>query len=493
MRNTEASLIDGQKEISTKPKHREFSRLIAPKRQYTSLHSRKLLDELLGDVLEVREDLHGSHPHVCLVVGDALLLAEGLNQHVHLLQVVAGQHGEEVVVDLVLQSAAEPVHEGRRGHVAGGGHLQLPEVGALVGGVDGHAVVAQSEHQRQHQPAAGLRDDEVHEGVQRRHVVHDRADPDVVEDEAELLEQRVGHLLLVERGSLHRVLAPTTEHEHPALVGPSEARKEEHGEVEDGLPADHEASEGRVAHGLGHLQRPGEDGHGVDVRVTVGGVGARGVEVGHRVVGVVLGLPPLDGEALEDVAHEDAHHVSVGAGLEHLVVQEVVRQPAALLPEETQEKGANEVDGDRVEGGGAVDRGGKDGEVAQHLVHVVALVRIEESHRDELGAELSVRSLELLLLVGLELVVVESRGDDGLIKHADFELLQIAQSSRRMEGAKDIGAVIASVGEDDAASRVVLPARHIIDFALVRQPGIIGGTVRRKLIKSDFALVAAGG
>ena len=59
------------------------------------------------------------------------------------------------------------------------------------------------------------------------------------------------------------------------------------------------------------------------------------MQVRHGVVRVVLGLPPLHGEALEQITDDNAHHISVGTVLEHLVMQEVVGQPAALLPEQS--------------------------------------------------------------------------------------------------------------------------------------------------------------
>lgn len=51
-------------------------------------------------------------------------LAEGLHQGVQLAQLMPGDHGEEVVVHLVAQATAEPLHEGVTLDVAGGGHLK---------------------------------------------------------------------------------------------------------------------------------------------------------------------------------------------------------------------------------------------------------------------------------------------------------------------------------------------------------------------------------
>ena len=73
-----------------------------------------------------------------------------LDKLVSFAEVVSGDHGEEVVLDLVLEAAAEPVDEGLgdavpSSNVPGGGHLQRPEVRAGSCIVCGHAVVAKAE------------------------------------------------------------------------------------------------------------------------------------------------------------------------------------------------------------------------------------------------------------------------------------------------------------------------------------------------------------
>mmetsp|Transcript_28943 Transcript_28943/g.48601 ORF Transcript_28943/g.48601 Transcript_28943/m.48601 type:complete len:202 (-) Transcript_28943:860-1465(-) len=201
----------------------------------------------------MRQHFNRASPHVCFMVRHALFLAERLHQLVHFGQVVARQHGEEVVVHLVLQPAAEPVYEHVRGHVAGGGHLQLPEVRALVGGVDGHAVVAQAEDDGQEEAAHGLRDHEEGGGIEQRHVAEHSEEPHIVQCEHGLLGGGVGHVLAVQLGGGGGVLPPAAPGEHPALVRPGQAREQQHGEVEDALPLDQEASRGGVLGSLSHL------------------------------------------------------------------------------------------------------------------------------------------------------------------------------------------------------------------------------------------------
>ena len=80
-------------------------------------------DELPRDHPQVLENLDGAVVHAGLVVADPVLLAERLHQGVHLPEVVPRDLGEEVVIDLVLQPTAEPVHERRTGDVARRSHL----------------------------------------------------------------------------------------------------------------------------------------------------------------------------------------------------------------------------------------------------------------------------------------------------------------------------------------------------------------------------------
>ena len=96
-----------------------------------SLHGRKFRGELDGDLRQVAEDFYGTRPHIGLVVVYLILLTEGCDEFVSLFQVVTGHHGEEVVVHLVLQTAAEPVHEPVGRDVASRCYLQFPEIRSL--------------------------------------------------------------------------------------------------------------------------------------------------------------------------------------------------------------------------------------------------------------------------------------------------------------------------------------------------------------------------
>ena len=84
----------------------------------------------------MRKNLNGAYPHIRLMVRNALVLAELRHQLVHLAQIMPRQHGEKVVVHLILQSAAKPVNKEVRRDVACSGDLQLPEIWTLIGRID---------------------------------------------------------------------------------------------------------------------------------------------------------------------------------------------------------------------------------------------------------------------------------------------------------------------------------------------------------------------
>ena len=194
------------------------------------------------------------------------------------------------------------------------------------------------------------------------------------------------------------------------------------------------------------------------------------MEVGHGVVAVVLVLPPLHAVSLHEVAPEDTDEVSVLALLEDLVVEEVVGEPAALLPEEAEEKGAADVHGEGVREVDHGDGRGPHGHVEGALVGVVELGALEHAHHDELGPEVAVSLLE----VELALVLV---GDGLRDEVADVELLHHGLAALRVEGGEDVRHVVAGVGEDDGAAGMLVPVGHVVHLVLVDDPGILGGDV----------------
>ena len=66
---------------------------------------------------------HGHLQEFWSVVADAQLGAHGAHVAGGCPELVAGQIGVQVVLDLVLQAAVEPVHPDRAGHIVGRHHL----------------------------------------------------------------------------------------------------------------------------------------------------------------------------------------------------------------------------------------------------------------------------------------------------------------------------------------------------------------------------------
>lgn len=88
------------------------------------LHRRKLRDEVHRDLVQVSQHLPRALEEGRLVVTNPVLLAEGLHEAVHLLQLVARDLWEEMMVDLELKPPTEPIDERRARDVPGCGHLR---------------------------------------------------------------------------------------------------------------------------------------------------------------------------------------------------------------------------------------------------------------------------------------------------------------------------------------------------------------------------------
>ena len=139
------------------------------------------------------DDVHGAGEQVGLVVLDAVLGAERHDKHVGLGQRVAGHHGEQVVVHLVFEATAEPVHEPVAGNVTGSGDLQLPVVRASVGVVDREAVVAQGRDRKQDEAAHGLGEEvEPQGGGHGGALAAEGEHPSVVGNQQSLLQAALG-------------------------------------------------------------------------------------------------------------------------------------------------------------------------------------------------------------------------------------------------------------------------------------------------------------
>lgn len=139
-------------------------------------------------------------------------------------------------------------------------------------------------------------------------------------------------------------------------VAPGETCDHQDGEVSDGLNADEKLIDGT---GRGEvvlccdLARPCEDWGGIDVGIDV-------VQVGYGMMSVVLVLPPGEGESLPHISDHQPDAVAINSILEDLMMNKVVRQPSALLPEERKHTGRESVHGEAIEGHDEIEGKEKD-------------------------------------------------------------------------------------------------------------------------------------
>ncbi|KAF9367640.1 hypothetical protein CPB97_005482 [Podila verticillata] len=174
---------------------------------------------------------------------------------------------------------------------------------------------------------------------------------------------------------------------------------------------------------MGNVLAPGQQRVSVDI-------GILAVDVGSGVVSVVLVLPPRRGETLADTSQEGAEQVTPETIMEDLVVQKVVGEPAALLPEETQDGSRDNVG----KGGGLTPLGDNEGrespeaEVEGDLEGVVGLGGVVVSKGLEQGAQLADLSSKVVVL-------------DGAVMLGNVSNVEVGQglpSSLGVESVKDI-------------------------------------------------------
>ncbi len=455
----------------------------------TSLHGRTVLDkfsdEFDSNLVQAVQDLVGSIDKIGLVVSNLPFLAEGFDQIVSLLQVVSGNHGEQVVINLVLKSTAEPVDEELResvstGNVTGGSYLELPEVGSLIGIVNSHTIVSQTEHDGQEETARACHEHEKTERVQGGESTesgNEGDNPCVVNKKGDLFEEGVLESLgfPLELGVLGS--GSNSEGILERFVHPRETCEQQDWKVEVLLVTNHELDECRVlsvslefSERLSLLDGPGQDRHGIDIRITILSDGTGVVEVGDGVVTIVLVLPPLHRVTLHDTTPEESGVITVTTLAVDLVVQKIVSQPSALLEEKTHPQRTSHVDEDILREVQHGERGSPHSQVGGLFVDVEPDVALEHSHHPKVGSKLSVGLFESVLVSVLVL-------DTFYNKISFEELLQHIFGSLRVESGEDIGGIVTGMGEDNGTTGVLVPVGDVVNLVAVDDPSIVGGGV----------------
>lgn len=282
--------------------------------------------------MQTAHHLARSLDHADVLVRDAVLVAHRLHVLPRLTERVARHVGEEMVLDLLVQAASEPVVERGAVDVARRQHLVGEEILLeIFVEVHRHAIVALDEHVSEEEATDALRGDVVEEALREGTVGGNYTDkPRVVQHHSNhLLARRLDILCECRVRALHHADDLEQGHERPR-----HASEEQDGGNEVVLVAHDHLVHGRV-HLNGRLELlagPREDGKRVDVGVNGHELVVK--QVGGCVVRVVLVLPPADAEALHDVSPKETHDPVASTVRVNLVVAVVVREPATLLPEE---------------------------------------------------------------------------------------------------------------------------------------------------------------
>lgn len=382
-----------------------------------------------GHLVETSKDLSSSVDHTGSVVSHTVLLAKRSNSWLDLGKVVARHRGEQVVLNLVVESTSEPVGKQTRVHITASDDLlsEKVHVDSLLLGDDGHTVVVQREDQGQQVTADSLRDQEVDNDVDGvlDEQEHGGKVPGPVHGQRQLLNKRDRNT-----GTGGLVGLAVGHHKHDRLQAPGQTGKGQDGEVKPGLVQNHESAPHLGQLLIGHIREhfqsvlaPGQQRVSIDI-------GILAVDVGGSVMSVVLVLPPRRGETLADTSQEGTEQVAPETVLEDLVVQKVVGEPAALLPEETQDGGRDNVG----KGGGLTPLGNNEcrespeAEVEGDLEGVVGLGGVVVSKGLEQGAQLADLSSKVVVLDGAVM----------LGNVSNIEVGQCLPSSLGVESVKDI-------------------------------------------------------
>jgi hypothetical protein len=73
--------------------------------------------------------------------------------------------------------------------------------------------------------------------------------------------------------------------------------------------------------------------------------------------------------------------------------------------------------------------------------------------------------------------VVRALKGHTVVQLSNVESLEVLMGRGGMESTKNISEIITTVGEDDTATRVIIPVAHVVDFALKVHPAVLGSAV----------------
>jgi hypothetical protein len=114
--------------------------------------SNHFLNKVIRNLSQMLQNLSLTLDHISLMIRNIPLLTETVHEFMALWQVVTRNSGKEMMIYLILQSSAEPVHKSlgdstSSNNISGGGYLQLPEIGTSLCGISRHTIVSKSKNE----------------------------------------------------------------------------------------------------------------------------------------------------------------------------------------------------------------------------------------------------------------------------------------------------------------------------------------------------------
>ena len=83
-------------------------------------------------------------------------------------------------------------------------------------------------------------------------------------------------------------------------------------------------------------------------------------------------------------------------------------------------------------------------------------------------------------------------GEGGNVQVADVEAFHGGVGAGGVEGGEDVGHVVTRVGENDSASRMLIPVAHVIHLVVVNYPSVLGSGMLLDLLPGELFLLVGG-
>ena len=322
------------------------------------------------DFSETLEDVLDADGEGLALVRNVVLLAPLANAERALVEAVAGHLREQVVLNLIVETAGEPVHEESRSNVTSSVELEINKVElATIVGVVQVAGIVGSENDDGNETASNRvrKQPPGSSNLERGHGEEQEGkDEDMMREEGSKLipvsatqsgrhvpleslsiEERLKHPDKTEKRSERRPVVGLVGHK---MVGKTNSRSILGGRERDVLNV------------------PDEQGQVINIRIIL-------KNVGDGVVVVVTILPPVDGISLQNIGSQVREEIVPLTRPEDIVVGVFMSEPSTLLPENThrnrRQKPVSSARQNNSSQAESISR--------QSLVHVEAIIAVHET------------------------------------------------------------------------------------------------------------------